>query len=138
MEGPNLFSLLTLFIGLFIGNRIRVGSEAASRRRIFRNCISCIMEDVRGAEAQDLKQVHRDSVVKIKTESTNIKEDIHLWNRRKFDAAWRAYCDTTAKDFSKTNEWIADLSKTPSLEFDYRLVRDELLRELELILKFAV
>ena len=137
MERPNLFSLLTLFIGLFVGNRIHVGTEAAARRRGFRNLISRIMEDIRSADERELRRVHESSVAQVTTESTNIREDIHWWCRGRFDRSWRAYCDDTTKDFSKTNEWIADLAATPGLEFDYKLVRDELLRELKRIKKYA-
>jgi len=137
MDGPNVFTLLGIFVGLFFGNRLRLGSEAAGRRRNFRNCISCIMEEMRGVEEQELQRFYLASITKVTAESTNIREDIHWWNRHRFDVSWRAYCDTATKDFSKTDEWTACLAKTPGLEFDYRLVRDELLREIKLITKYA-
>lgn len=137
MDRPNLFSLLTLFIGIFLGNRIRLGSEAAQRRRIFRNCISCLIENMQGTDVEQLRQAHQNSISQITTESVNIREDIRRWNRNKFNKAWRAYCNTANKDFSKTDEWLAGMATEPGMGSDYKLVRDDLLRELRLIVKYA-
>jgi hypothetical protein len=137
MKDSILSSLLTGIIGLLLGNRLRLGSESDARRRSFRNFISRISEEFKAAKDQELRAVHQSSTAKITSEAANISEDIRRSRRHGFDRAWRAYCDPSTKDFSKTDTWAAELSKEEFAQFKYELVRDQLIHELSVIKKYA-
>jgi hypothetical protein len=124
-------------IGPIIGFYFARKSQKDARRRAFRDIAKLIHEQTRHAPENNVGEVHRTTSATLTTEALKITEDIHCWNRHRFEKAWRAYCDPANKDFSKTDEWHADAAKLPDSGSDYKLVREQLLRELQLIVKYA-
>jgi len=111
--------------------------ERRRAKQAFRIFVAKLSEEIKSAKQNTLRTIHQHSSVQLVSEALIITEDICSCNRQRFEESWRAYCDHANKDFSKTEEWDAEAAKMPGLEFDYKLVREQLLRELELIVKYA-
>jgi hypothetical protein len=112
----NIFiSLFSGLIGLLIGNRIKIESEAAARRRTFRDFIAILNEDfalewkraemfnANDFENWDMLASHYASVPKVRAEAIKIREDIYWWKRPAFNKACIAYAGFGAEVNFETN-----------------------------------
>jgi hypothetical protein len=99
MQNTILISLFTGLIGLYLGHRLRIGSEAADRRRVFRNLITTLILEIRSEHDLHIYTTHRNSIPIIRVEAAKIKEDIVCWKRSKFDRACSDYDKFKDEDY---------------------------------------
>ena len=99
MQNTILISLFTGLIGLFLGHRLRIGSEAADRRRVFRNFVTTQILKIQGQLDLHIYTLHRNSIPIIRVEAAKIREDIVYWKRSKFDKACSDYDKFKEEDY---------------------------------------
>ena len=96
----------TILIGLlclWLGHRLTIGRDAASRRRAFREFIASLDEEFnlewKNAKIMDSEDFdrwamlasHYASITKVMAEAAKVREDIYWWKRGKFKATCAAY-----------------------------------------------
>ena len=110
--------------GAIIGHRLRISSEAAARRRAFRDFVASLDDDFTsewkevGVMAADEFQnwgrlaSHFASIPKVKAEAIKVREDIRFWKRRRFKAACTDYYDFGAGvSFESNHAEFANIRK---------------------------
>jgi hypothetical protein len=82
-----------LFLGFLLGVLVERLQTGVKERRSFRNVVSAILDAIQKADGNGTPTLYKESIDKLMPEIARVKEDIWLWKRSAFQAAWDKYCD---------------------------------------------
>jgi len=90
MDRPNIFSLLTLFLGLILGHWLRIGVESSKRRRDFVAFARTWQMEIFRLHLVGMKEVRKESAFtdhrsEFVSKARDIKRDLKRCRRKRFD-----------------------------------------------------
>ena len=142
MDRPNLFSLLTLFLGLILGHWLRIGTDSAKRRREFRNFIHSVFIRFDGLHPTKFDETFDETIPLVKGACLEVFEDIRFWKRKGFIKYRDVYCSLRHPNWDlplvSTPSGFAQAYKSTENKKKYQESLDAVKNTLDMIAKYAV